>query len=62
MKALKKAAVIFLAVFLVSGCSGQNRDLERGIKLRTQLLGSNSCSFDVDITADYGDKVHSFSL
>lgn len=62
MKALKKAAVIFLTVFLVSGCSGQNRDLERGIKLRTQLLGSNSCSFDVDITADYGDKVHSFSL
>ena len=62
MKALKKTAVFFLTVFLVSGCSGQNRDLERGIRLRTQILGSNSCSFDVDITADYGDKVHSFSL
>lgn len=62
MKALKKAAVMLLAVCLLAGCAGQNRDLERGIKLRTQLLGSNSCSFDADITADYGDKVYTFSL
>lgn len=62
MKALKKAAAIFLSLFLLSGCSSQNRELERGIQLRTQLLGSNCCSFDADITADYGDKVYSFSL
>lgn len=62
MKALKKAAAMLLAVFLLAGCAGQNRDLERGIQLRTKLLGSNSCSFDADITADYGDKVYTFSL
>ena len=58
---LKKAAVVFFSLFLLSGCAGQNRELEQGLKLRTKLLGS-SCSFDADITADYGDKVHSFSL
>lgn len=62
MKALKKAVTILLTVSFLSGCAGQNRDLERGIKLRTQLLGSSGCSFDADITADYGDKVYSFSL
>ena len=62
MKVFKTATVIILTLFLSAGCSGKSRDLERGIKLRTQLLGSNSCSFDLDITADYGDKVHSFAL
>ena len=62
MKALKKAVTILLTVSFLSGCAGQNRDLERGIELRTQLLGSSGCSFDADITADYGDKVYSFSL
>ena len=29
--------------------------------LRAQLLG-HSCSFDAEITADYGDKLHTFSV
>lgn len=62
MKALKKTVVIFLSLCFLAGCSGQNRALERGLKLRTQLLGSSGCSFDADITADYGDKVHIFTL
>lgn len=59
---MKKAAAFLLAVILLTGCSQQNRALEQGLKLRTQLLGSSGCQFDVDITADYGDKTHSFSL
>ena len=62
MKGLKKAAAVLLCVFLLSGCAGKNRELEQGLKLRTKLLNSSGCSFDADITADYGDKVHSFSL
>lgn len=52
---------VLLAAVLLAGCAGQNRELERGLKLRTQLLGGG-CTFDVDITADYGDNLHTFSL
>lgn len=47
---------------LLSGCAGQSRELERGIALRTKILGSPLCSFDADIAADYGDKLHVFSM
>ncbi len=30
--------------------------------LRAKLLASESCTFDVKITADYGDELHTFSL
>lgn len=60
---MKKAlAATFLAVFVLTGCSGKNRELEQGLQLRTQLLSGNGCQFDVEITADYGDKLHVFSL
>ena len=62
MKSLKRAAVVFLFLFLLSGCAGQNKALEQGLKLRTQLLKSGGCTFDADITADYGDTVRGFSL
>ena len=59
---MKKAAAVLLAVFLLTGCSQKNKAMEQGLKLRNRLLGSSECAFDVDITADYGDKTHSFSL
>lgn len=40
----------------------KSNQMERGITLRTALLGSSLCSFDMDITADYGDKLHVFSM
>lgn len=59
---MKKAVSIFLILILLTGCSRKNRELEQGIQLRTQLLSSSLCSFDVDITADYGDELHTFSM
>ena len=32
------------------------------MKLRADLLGCLECSFDVTITADYGDKLHTFAM
>lgn len=58
---MKKAAVVVLIALLLTGCSGQSKEMERTLKLRTKLL-SSSCSFDADISADYGDKLHTFSL
>ena len=59
---MKKAVSILLVLVLLTGCSRKNRELEQGIRLRTRLLSSDLCSFDVDITADYGDKLHVFSM
>lgn len=59
---MKKAGVFLFLVFLLSGCSDTSREIERGMALRSRLLQAQGCSFDADITADYGDKVHTFSL
>ena len=38
-----------LVLVLLSACSGKNKELERGIALRTKMLGSPLCSYDADI-------------
>lgn len=55
------AALVFLFVML-TGCADGNAELERAMALRAKLLGSGGCSFDAGITADYGDKTHSFKV
>lgn len=40
---------------------GGNRELDCAMELRALLL-SNSCSFQTEITADYGDKIHIFGM
>ena len=51
---------VLLLLFL-SGC-GKNSGLDDGMRLRNKLLQSNGCSFDTNITADYGEKLYTFSL
>ncbi len=59
---MKKAGILMLLVCLLTGCSEKNTEMERGLALRTKILQAQSCSFDACITADYGDKLHSFSV
>ena len=56
--------VILTGIFLVflAGCKDSISEIERGMALRTRLLQATSCSFDAQITADYGDKLHQFSM
>lgn len=51
-----------LAFFFLTGCSGRNTELERGMDLRAKLLNANSVSFTLDISADYGDRLQLFSM
>lgn len=57
---MKKVAGVIILLLFLSGCGASN-DLDRGMKLRSDLLKAESCSFEADITADYGDKVYTFS-
>lgn len=56
-----KIAAVILTFLLLSGCKGPEAELNRAMALRAKLLAS-SVSFDADITADYGDVVHNFSV
>lgn len=58
---MKKLAVVLCVLFLM-GCSGKRGELDRAMTLRANLLGSLGYSFDAEITADYGDKLHTFAM
>ena len=51
---MKKTTALLLVLFL-AGCSAKNAAMERCLKLRTTLLAASACTFEADITADYGD-------
>lgn len=59
---MKKLLWVFLSVMLLTGCSGKRDELDRAMGLRAKLLGCLACSFDVEISADYGDKLYTFSM
>ena len=58
---MKRALCLLVVVFLLSAC-GKNAALDRAMQLRSALLQGNGCSFDAEITADYGDKTYSFVM
>ena len=59
---MKPICAMLLCLFFLTACSQTPRELERGMALRHRLLSAQSCSFDAEITADYGDKLHTFSM
>ena len=59
---MKKLLAVCLCVLLLMGCTGKRREIDRAMELRADLLGSLGYSFDVKITADYGDKLHNFAM
>ena len=56
-----KILAVILVLLMLTGCEGQDAQLDRAMSLRAKLLAS-SVSFDAEITADYGDQVHTFSV
>ena len=47
---------------ILTGCSSENRELKAVMQLRDRLLSSEGCSFQTEVTADYGNSVHTFSM
>lgn len=58
---MKKLCVLFLILTLF-GCTGEDSQMERCLQLREELLNCTSCSFTVEITADFGDITYTFTL
>lgn len=55
------ALLLCVSVFLF-GCKSSNDCLDKAVSFRNRLLESNGCSFQSEITADYGEKVYKFSM
>ena len=51
-----------MTVVMLTGCTGKRDELDRAMKLRANLLGCLGCSFDVTVTADYGDAFYTFVM
>jgi hypothetical protein len=59
---MKKLVSVLALVFVLAGCGGKHEDLDRAMVLRSKFLAAGGCSFDAVITADYGDKIHTFGV
>lgn len=59
---MKKIVLWMALVLFLGGCSGANTALEQGMQLRTALQQAQRCSFDAEITADYGNATYTFTL
>ena len=46
---------------MLSGCGRKDDALDKALTMRQRLQGA-PCSFDCTVTADYGEKIHVFSM
>lgn len=51
---------VLLMIPFLTGC--KSSELDKAMELRAQLLKAESCAFDAQVTADYGDRLYSFSM
>ena len=51
---------LFTTLFLI-GC-GKNDELDQAMTLRDTLLKSDGCKFEAVVTADYGEKLYTFTM
>ena len=54
-------AIVLLATMLLS-CSNSDQNVDKGFAVRRLFMQEAGVRFDADITADYGDMTHSFSV
>ena len=59
---MRKALWLLLAALLLTGCAGTPKEMDRALMLRTKLLQASSCTFDAEVSADYGDKLYTFDM
>ena len=57
---MKRLVCVAIIMLFLCGCTDDNSELDRVMELRAKLLASDGCTFESDITADYGDKTYSF--
>lgn len=59
---MKRVLAGVAAIIILAGCKSHQSDLSPGLALRNKVQKANVCSFDAVVTADYGEKIYSFSM
>ena len=59
---MKRFGVLLMLVVLFTGCTGKGQELDHVMALRGAMLGAETISFQAEVTADYGDALHEFSV
>lgn len=58
---MKRLFPILICISILLGCQG-NEGMDEALALRSAMLKAKTCDFSIQITADYGDMVYSFSM
>lgn len=58
---MKRIFALILSMLLLCGCSGTAEQMDRAMALRGKIQ-QKEVAFAVALTADYGDKIHTFSM
>lgn len=59
---MKKLAILAVCLLTLCGCAATPDELETGMALRSELLKAQQVTYDAEICADYGDKLHTFAM
>jgi len=59
---MKYVGLLTCMVFLLSGCTLGNTEMDRAMDLRSQLLAASEVTFHAAVVADYGDQIHRFGM
>lgn len=59
---MKYWVAVLLSVVLLCGCSREQSQISKAMVLRDRLLASEECTFDAQVTADYGDDIYTFDM
>lgn len=61
---LAKLLALFLAPILLTACAASKPDdhMQQALDLRTDLMEAGGCAFTAQVTADYGQRVYTFTL
>ena len=58
---MKRIAILLLVMVLLGGCAADSGQMDRAMTLRGKIQ-QKEVTFEAAITADYGDKVHTFAM
>ena len=59
---MKRYLGIILIFLMLCGCGHENNAMDVAINLRDSLLKNNTCTFDAQITADFGEMFYTFQM
>lgn len=59
---MKRSFVAACILLMLIGCGKKDAELKETLRFRDKLLNGTGCTFNAEITANYGDEIHRFSM